>query len=49
MADYLFTVTVSTEHYDEAEQVMRERVYHDEDYGFPYQIDFKPVPEEEVT
>ncbi|HET6914929.1 MAG TPA: hypothetical protein VFH56_05445 [Acidimicrobiales bacterium] len=41
MSAYTFTVTVDTDSEEHAREVMRERVYFDEDYGFDYRIDFK--------
>jgi hypothetical protein len=38
-----FTVTVDGCTEEQAKQVMRERIYHDESYGFDYTIDFKPA------
>lgn len=38
MGQYRFTVTVECETEEEALQVMAERVYFDEDYGFEYTI-----------
>jgi hypothetical protein len=39
--EYDYIVTVKAGSRDEADQVMAERVYHDEDYGFEYRIDFE--------
>lgn len=36
MKEYTFTVTVTCSNFVEAEQVMVERLSHDEDYGFDY-------------
>lgn len=44
MAEHTFTVTVSGCSAEEARQVMAERIYHDEDYGFDYQIGFTSGP-----
>jgi len=35
---YTFTVTVKCETDEQAAHVMAERLGHDEDYGFPYEI-----------
>ena len=35
---YTFTVTVECETQEQATQVIAERLNHDEDYGFPYEI-----------
>ena len=37
---YRFMVVVDCENREQAEQVMRERMGHDEDYGFDYAIDY---------
>lgn len=36
--DYTFTITVTTDTIDHANQVIAERLGHDEDYGFDYTI-----------
>lgn len=38
---HLFTVTVEAETAALAEQVIAERLGHDEDYGFPYRLDWQ--------
>lgn len=38
--EHTFTVTVSGCTWERAKKVMAERILHDEDYGFDYQIDF---------
>lgn len=38
---YTFTVTVVTDTAEHAEEVMQERILHDEDYGYDYSINFK--------
>lgn len=38
MADFTFTVSVSCETQEQAEQVMSERLAYDEDYGFDYKL-----------
>jgi len=35
---YTFTVVIDSETEKQANQVMVERLGHDEDYGFPYEI-----------
>ena len=40
MKEFRFVVTVQAETEDQAKQVMDERVYYDEDYGFDYQINW---------
>lgn len=39
-SDFTFTVTVTCETMAEAEQVMTERLGHDETYGFDYDLDW---------
>lgn len=36
-----FTVTITGCSKEEAEQVIAERIGHDEDYGFPYRIELE--------
>ena len=44
MRNYTFTVTVTSETKEQAEQVMLERMeFDDDDYGFHYRIDWEPV------
>lgn len=40
MINYYYVVTVKCETRDEAEEVMSERIGHDEDYGYQYEIDW---------
>lgn len=40
MQEYKFIVTVDTATLEQAEQVMRERIENEEDYGFAYLIDW---------
>lgn len=40
MSDYKFIVTVNATALDHAQKVMRERINHTEDYGFPYHIEW---------
>ena len=52
MAYYNYLVTVQTDTQEHADQVMAERIYHDEDYGFEYRMAFgrhheeAPIPPE---
>lgn len=41
MKEYTFTVTVRGCTGEQAQRVMAERILHDEDYGFDYEIDYK--------
>jgi len=43
MPEYKFTVLVNAEDRAKAERVIAERIYHDEDYGFPYTIEVAGV------
>lgn len=38
MQDYKFIVTVHTATPKQAQEVIRERIDHTEDYGFPYRV-----------
>lgn len=38
MQEYTFSVTVAAPSEMQAVQVIAERIEHDEDYGFPYQV-----------
>lgn len=40
MQDYDYVVRVTAQSRNHAEQVMAERINHDEDYGFPYTIGY---------
>ena len=40
MPAFTFTVTVYTDTAGHAEQVMQERIMHDEDLGFDYTVNF---------
>ena len=42
MIDFQYTVVVTTDTQEHADQVMAERVEHDEDYGFDYTIESYP-------
>jgi hypothetical protein len=37
---YRFVIAVEAETLDQAKRVVAERLDHDEDYGFPYQIEW---------
>lgn len=41
MQKYRYVVVVEAETQEQADQVIAERVYYDEDYGFYYQINVK--------
>lgn len=41
MNKHVFLVTVTAETEEQAIEVMTERLYHDEDYGFGYSVDFE--------
>ena len=41
-----FVVTVSGCSAEQADRVIAERVSFDENYGFPYTIDYRPVPDD---
>ena len=45
MNKHVFLVTVTADTEEQAAQVMSERLYHDEDYGFDYSVDFEPADE----
>lgn len=38
MKEYRYVVTVMAETAEQAKQVMDERIMHDEDYGFEYEV-----------
>lgn len=40
MEEFKFIVTVDAGTFEQAQLVMRERIYNEEDYGFPYLIDW---------
>lgn len=46
MNRYTAIVTIETEDIDNAEKVLNERIYYDEDYGFPYKIDYNELQPE---
>jgi hypothetical protein len=37
--EYRFVVIVKCETWEQAQQVIQERIYFDEDYGFDYEVD----------
>ena len=41
---YMFVVTVTTDTAEHAAQVMRERIEPEEDYGFPYEVEYALAP-----
>lgn len=49
MNRYTAIVAIETEDIDNAEQVLNERIYYDEDYGFPYKVDYSELQPEEST
>lgn len=46
MNRYTAIVTIETEDIDNAERVLNERIHYDEDYGFPYKIDYNELQPE---
>lgn len=40
ITEYKFIVTVEAETFEQAQEVIKERIDHTEDYGFPYMIDW---------
>lgn len=51
MPRYTTIVTIATDNIDNAERVLNERIHYDEDYGFPYEInyDYNELQPEEST
>lgn len=49
MPRYTAIVTIATGTLDKAEQVLGERIHYDEDYGFPYEVDYSELQPEEST
>ena len=41
MSKFTYTVTVHAENKEQADQVIRERMYHDEDYGCDYEVEIE--------
>lgn len=46
---YTAIVTIATDNIDNAEQILNERIHYDEDYGFPYEINYDELQPEEST
>lgn len=46
MNRYTAIVTIETKDIDNAEKVLNERIHYDEDYGFPYKIDYNELQPE---
>lgn len=46
MNRYTAIVTIETEDIDNTEKVLNERIHYDEDYGFPYKIDYNELQPE---
>lgn len=46
MNRYTAIITIETEDIDNAERVLNERIHYDEDYGFPYKIDYNELQPE---
>ena len=46
MNRYTAIVTIETEDIDNAEKVLNKRIHYDEDYGFPYKIDYNELQPE---
>ena len=49
MPRYTAIVTIATDTLDNAEQVLNERIHYDEDYGFPYEVDYSELQPEKFT
>lgn len=49
MNRYTAIVTIETEDIDNAEKVLNERIHYDEDYGFPYKIDYNELQPEKAA
>ena len=47
MPDFTFTLTITCETLEQAQQVTQERLAHDEDYGFDYMLGYEPTDEHE--
>ena len=42
MAEFSYIVTVyNVDSKEQADRVMAERLHHDDDYGFPYNVDYE--------
>ena len=49
MPCYTAIVTIAADTLDNAEQVLSERIYYDEDYGFPYEVTYSELQPEKST
>lgn len=49
MPCYTAIVTIAADTLDNAEQVLNERIYYDEDYGFPYEVTYSELQPEKST
>ena len=49
MPYYTAIVTIAADTLDNAEQVLNERIYYDEDYGFPYEVTYSELQPEKST
>lgn len=47
MQTFYFAVEVKAENAEQAERVMRERIEHDEDYGFGYAVAWETFDEDD--
>ena len=41
MSKFIYTVAVHAENKEQADQVIRERIDHDEDYSFAYRVEIE--------
>ena len=41
MIKFTYTVEIYAENKEQADQVIRERINHDDDYGFDYEVEIK--------
>lgn len=49
MSRYTAIVTIATNNIDNAEKVLNERIHYDENYGFPYEINYDELQPEKYT
>lgn len=49
MNRYTAIVTIATDSIDNAERVLNERIHYNEDYGFPYEINYDELQPEKST
>ena len=49
MDHYTAIITIDTDTADNAQQVLNERLNYDEDYGFPYEVNYSELQPEEST